>query len=764
MSLPPRTVFAVLAIAVGVAFAAPAVGAASDPAPAPSCADGPQRVGATLEGTPCGETIVVPPGVAAVDGGGGDDTIVAPVTAAIPCEAICLSVGSQTFEGGPGDDVVFGERGNDVLRGGEGNDRLYGGIGDDKLEGGPGDDLLGGGFGADTIDGQEGNDYVRGDGTIDHIHDSGGGTDALSYATGIAPGFGAGIDTGAGGFPGPGAEAGERGVHLDLAGNGLNGNNGIAAEGGGFDEVEAGVFEMIVGTGFPDFIEGGEAPETIFGGGGDDVIRGNGGNDQLLGGADGDLLDGGEGDDGLDGGAGGDNCLSGASASACEGTAQAVSPRDGSKVSVGLMTGGASGIAQIYVAGSSGDDTISASYGGGAVSLTLAGTSFDTGAGAASGCTVTPTAATCPFEYLDSIVLAGLRGDDRLTATGFPQATATILLGGEDEDGLTGGEGNEDALVDGRGPSADVLSALGRDDVLLHEGGADTLLGGDGNDLFLSTSICDGETIDGGEGRDNSSWARLLVDGVEARLDTTPARVGRFGAAGDPGCGGEPLDTMIGIEDLEGSEQPELFVGDAGPNQLLGHGGPDEYLAGAGADTILANSGDSDPLISCGSDSDLAVIDIPTPQYADADPVECERVRQGAVEEFRTVTELPPAPLVPPQESTESPAPPEPPKLASPPREPQRDRVPPRTLLRHHPPKLLNTAKRQRRVSFRFASSEPGSSFRCRLDRRPLRPCASPRAYAVGLGRHVVRIAAVDAAGNADRTPATFRFRLVRRR
>ena len=91
MSLPPRTVFAVLAIAVGVAFAAPAVGAASDPAPAPSCADGPQRVGATLEGTPCGETIVVPPGVAAVDGGGGDDTIVAPVTAAIPCEAICLS-------------------------------------------------------------------------------------------------------------------------------------------------------------------------------------------------------------------------------------------------------------------------------------------------------------------------------------------------------------------------------------------------------------------------------------------------------------------------------------------------------------------------------------------------------------------------------------------------------------------------------------------------------------------------------------------------
>jgi Ca2+-binding RTX toxin-like protein len=728
---------------------------------APSCAEGPQRVGDALEGTPCGETIVVPPGVAAVDGGGGDDTILAPIAAAIPCEAICLSVGSQTFEGGPGNDVVFGERGNDVLRGGEGNDRLYGGIGDDKLEGGPGNDLLGGGFGADTIDGQAGDDYVRGDGTIDHIHDSGGGADTLSYATGIAPGFGGGIDTGAGGFPGPGAETGERGVHLDLTGNGLNGNNGIAAEGGGFDEVEAGVFEVIVGTAFPDFVEGGEAPETIFGGGGGDVIRGNGGNDQLHGGADGDLLDGGEGDDGLNGGAGGDNCLNAASTSDCEGTAQAVSPRDGGKVCVGLMTGGAPGIAQGYATGSSGDDTIVVSYAPGTVSLTLSGASFDTGAGAASGCAVTPTAATCLFEYLDSIVLAGLGGDDHLTATGFPQATATILLGGEGEDGLSGGEGSEDALVDGRGGSADVLSALGRDDVLLHEGAADTLLGGDGNDLFLSTSICDGETIDGGEGRDNSSWARLLVDGVEARLDTTPARVGRFGAAGDPGCGGEPLDTMISIEDLEGSEQPELFVGDVGPNQLLGHGGPDEYLAGAGADTILANSGDSDPLIDCGSDSDLAVIDIPTPQYADAEPIDCERVRQGAVEEFRTVTELPPAPLAPPQESTE---PPEPPKLTTPPRQPRRDRVRPRTLLRHHPPEVIRTTKRQRRVSFRFVSSEPGSSFRCRIDRRPFRPCASPRAYTVRIGRHAVRIAAVDAAGNPDRTPATWRFRLIRRR
>ena len=65
-----------------------------------------------------------------------------------------------------------------------------------------------------------------------------------------------------------------------------------------------------------------------------------------------------------------------------------------------------------------------------------------------------------------------------------------------------------------------------------------------------------------------------------------------------------------------------------------------------------------------------------------------------------------------------------------------------------------------RRVVFAFASSEAGSRFRCRLDRRPYRACVSPRAYRVGLGRHTFRAFAIDAAGNADPSPARFEFRL----
>ncbi|HVV90039.1 MAG TPA: hypothetical protein VHB53_06055, partial [Solirubrobacterales bacterium] len=252
----------VLVLTLGL-LAAPEAGAAPSAAeraaemPTPSCAEGPQREGEVIVGTPCADHIVVPPTVSYVNGGAGDDVIEGSLTTAASgdCEVEChLEVGSQTFEGGPGDDIVYGDRGNDILRGNAGDDRLYGGIGDDRLEGGPGNDWLSGGFGADTIDGGEGNDYVRGDGTIDHIFDTGGGYDTLSFATGVTPGFGAGKAPDVSGFP-KGAE-GERGVFLDLGAGGEDANDGIAASGGGVDEIQPGVFERIIGTPFSDYIVG----------------------------------------------------------------------------------------------------------------------------------------------------------------------------------------------------------------------------------------------------------------------------------------------------------------------------------------------------------------------------------------------------------------------------------------------------------------------------------------------------------------------------
>jgi Ca2+-binding RTX toxin-like protein len=735
-----RRLFVPLALACCWA-ALPVGAAAAAPNSEPTCAEGPARVGGTIEGTPCADRIVVPPGVASVDGGAGNDTIVpAPIPATVEsCPSGChLGVGSQTFEGGPGNDVVFGERGNDTLLGGEGDDQLFGGIGDDLLRGGPGNDRLSGGFGADSIDGEAGDDYVRGDGTIDRIFDTGGGFDTLSYASGVTPGFGGGIATGAENFP-SGSE-GERGVYLTLGTGGQNGNNGIAALGGGVDEVEAGAFERIVGTPYSDYITGSGAGETIYGGGGADVLRGGGGDDSLHGGADGDLLDGGEGADALEGEAGSDNCLSGTSQTSCEGSAEAVATRDTSKVEVGMTE--VAGYSQVYVTGSEGGDHLVATYGASAVSFALSSGSFDTSASAGGGCSVTATAANCPLNLpLDSITIAGMAGEDSVEASSFPDLSGTVLTGGTGNDTLGGGEASEDVLVDGPGAGADQLSALGDDDALLHNGGADHLAGGDGNDLFLSVSICDGEEIDGGAGRDNSSWARLGGQAVDARLDL--GKDGEPGAGGTPECSGGALDSLASIEDLEGSEAADTLYGDTGPNQLLGHAGADSYFALAGDDSILANSGDDDQAIDCGEGDDKALIDF-NPPYSDPAPVECESVTEAAPNDFRTVTELPPPPAPPPA-------------IAEPPR-PPRDRTPPRTRITRHPPKVVRLGRGPRRVAFRFTASEPGSTFSCRLDSRPYSRCRSPRAYFVGRGKHVFRVTSTDPQHNRDRTPAIFRF------
>jgi hypothetical protein len=66
------------------------------------------------------------------------------------------------------------------------------------------------------------------------------------------------------------------------------------------------------------------------------------------------------------------------------------------------------------------------------------------------------------------------------------------------------------------------------------------------------------------------------------------------------------------------------------------------------------------------------------------------------------------------------------------------------------------------RVVLAFTAGERGAEFRCRLDRGAYRPCRSPRVYRVGVGRHLVSIVAIDAAGNRDLSPALSRFRVGR--
>ena len=599
------------------------------PVPAGSKTCGKPTTGAVLRGTPCADVLVAKPGTKRVYGGGGADRIYAPASGTIvvggagndvligaapgsdaqDCPTGCqLGLGSQTFDGGPGADIVYGERGNDTINGNAGDDRLYGGIGDDKLNGGNDNDLLSGGWGVDTIDGQAGDDLVRGDGSRDKLRDSGGGTDTVSFATAVPPGFPqrAGYPTPPAGFP---AEGGERGVFVDLAGN--VSDNGDPRFGGGLDdEIAGGNFENVIGSPFSDYIVGNSAANTIYGGGGADVIVGGGGADDIHGGADGDQING----------------------------AGSVTTRDAGKISVGLMTPGV-GPSEVYLAGSNQADNVTATYSAGPAEVTFTvpsgGTTFDTSSEANGGCTIeSQQEATCPVSGPpDAVVLYGAGGADNLQASNFDPSTSVVLDGGPGNDTLTGGDQSEDVLVDDSGTGgADNLNGLGRDDALLDNGGADQVHGGDGNDLLLTNALCNGDVLDGGAGRDNASWVRLDT-AVEANLATGVAGHPGSNNGSTPTCGASQLDQVTGAEDLEGGDFGDVFYGNAADNNLLGWGGPDAMHGEAGDDRIFANAGDNNPLdndppVSCGDGLDRVLLDH-SPPTTDSANEDCEIVERA---------------------------------------------------------------------------------------------------------------------------------------
>ncbi|MEA2347336.1 MAG: hypothetical protein QOG62_1123 [Thermoleophilaceae bacterium] len=69
------------------------------------------------------------------------------------------------------------------------------------------------------------------------------------------------------------------------------------------------------------------------------------------------------------------------------------------------------------------------------------------------------------------------------------------------------------------------------------------------------------------------------------------------------------------------------------------------------------------------------------------------------------------------------------------------------------------TRKRPKRSILRFQSSEANSTFTCVLDGSDGHPCTSPQNYAdLNRGRHTLQVAARDAEGNTDTSPAQARF------
>lgn len=89
-----------------------------------------------------------------------------------------------------------------------------------------------------------------------------------------------------------------------------------------------------------------------------------------------------------------------------------------------------------------------------------------------------------------------------------------------------------------------------------------------------------------------------------------------------------------------------------------------------------------------------------------------------------------------------------------------KDLTPPQTVIRRGPkPKATNRTR-----TFSFVSTEPGSTFECKLDRQSFKKCSSPKTYEkLKPGKHVFKVRAIDKAGNADPTPAKLEFTVLGR-
>lgn len=259
--------------------------------------------------------------------------------------------------------------------------------------------------------------------------------------------------------------------------------------------------------------------------------------------------------------------------------------------------------------------------------------------------------------------------------------------------------------------------------------GADALAGGaSGGDLVTYQGRSLGVSVDlGTPGKDDGSSEDGAL-GARDEIDSSTVE-GVIGGAGLDTLEAGPLSATLrgegGEDELLGGEAEDLLVGGPEADRLNARGGSDLVNGGAGIDNIEARDGASDE-VDCGPDGDFAL----------ADSID-----------LLISCEPPSSPPAQPLASTPPPA-----SLPAP------DVTPPETSIKRKPPKLTP----KRKVTFAFSASEPGSRFECKLDKRPWRSCRASVSFA-GLkpGAHLLRVRAVDAAGNVDRTPASYGFKVL---
>jgi serralysin len=286
----------------------------------------------------------------------------------------------------------------------------------------------------------------------------------------------------------------------------------------------------------PGVVTGTSGPDTLSGSDADDLISGLGGDDVLFGG---------KGDDTLVGGAGNDELVGGEGFN----TAQLTGNLADYEISFSFISSGF--IVQDKVRGRDGTDILRQ-----VDLLAFADTTVST------------------IDYAAAFVVGTDQND---TLVGM--AASNQMLGLAGDDSMTGGTGS-DALSGSEGN--DTLDGGAGDDVLDGGEGDDVMRGGTGDDVF-QISGQGTDVISGGAGTDSVFYfGTLFLETLTVDLSVTKAQ----------NTGGAGIETLTGIENLAGSDEEDVFIGNNAANVLVGGGGHDILDGGAGSDQLFGGKGD----------------------------------------------------------------------------------------------------------------------------------------------------------------------------
>jgi len=125
----------------------------------------------------------------------------------------------------------------------------------------------------------------------------------------------------------------------------------------------------------------------------------------------------------------------------------------------------------------------------------------------------------------------------------------------------------------------DTISGFGGDDFLFGGGGDDFLFGGDGGDTLdggIGSDFLDGGSLNG---LDTADYRSITTDGVFLDLAKGTAKHGIY------------TDTLVQIENVQGTNTGDTITGDGKANRLQGNGGTDFINGSGGNDNIDGGAG-----------------------------------------------------------------------------------------------------------------------------------------------------------------------------